>query len=158
MADEAMPGRDEEAVRRFVENFAVTMSEAGFPRMPARVFVALLVSESGSRTAAELAEFLKVSPAAISGAVRYLMQVSLVGREREPGARRDHYRVVEDWHEVMVRRDQVMQQWTAAMKEGIETVGADSEAGKRMEEMRDLFAFLGKEIPLLYEKWRAGRS
>ena len=53
--------------------------------MPARVFVALLVSDDGRRTAAELAEMLKVSPAAISNAVRYLQQVRLAVREREPG-------------------------------------------------------------------------
>src|SRR5215211_9163882 len=59
-------GRDEEAVMRFVERFALTFSEAGVPRMAARVFVALLVSDDGRRTAAELAEMLRVSPAAIS--------------------------------------------------------------------------------------------
>ena len=86
-------GRDEEAVMRFVERCALTLTEAGIPRMPARVFVALLVSDDGRRTAAELAEMLKVSPAAISNAVRYLQQVRLAVREREPGERRDHYRL-----------------------------------------------------------------
>src|SRR5829696_8023053 len=73
--------RDEEAVARFVERFALTFSEAGVPRMPARVFSALLVSDEGRRTASELAETLKVSPAAVSNAVRYLTQVGLVARD-----------------------------------------------------------------------------
>jgi hypothetical protein len=42
------------------------------PRMPARVFAAVLVAEDGRRTAAELADQLGVSPAAISGAVPIL--------------------------------------------------------------------------------------
>ena len=57
--------------------------------MPARVFAALLATDSGRLTAAELAELLQISPAAVSGAVRYLTQVGMVHREREPGSRRD---------------------------------------------------------------------
>ena len=75
------------SVARFIERFAAVLEESGVPRMPARVFVALLAEDSGSLTAAQLAQRLQVSPAAISGAVRYLTQVSLVGREREPGSR-----------------------------------------------------------------------
>lgn len=89
-------GRDDAAVRRFVERFASILVESGIPRMPARVFAALLTTDSGSLTAAGLAEMLHVSPAAISGAVRYLSQVSLVTREREPGSRRDHYRLYDE--------------------------------------------------------------
>src|SRR5215204_7683027 len=95
-------GRDEYAVMRFVERCALTLTEAGVPRMPARVFVALLISDDGRLTAAELAEMLGVSPAAVSNAVRYLQQTRLVAREREPGERRDHYRIYsgDTWYEV----------------------------------------------------------
>jgi predicted transcriptional regulator len=81
--------------------------------MAARVFVALLVSDDGRRTAAELAEMLRVSPAAVSNAVRYLQQVRLVAREREPGERRDHYRVYsgDTRYEVITRRDEMLTHW-----------------------------------------------
>src|SRR5215203_3687069 len=105
-------GRDEEAVMHFVERFALTFSEAGVPRMPARVFVALLASDDGRRTAAELAEMLGVSPAAVSNAVRYLQQVRLVAREREPGERRDHYRLYSDtWYAAVTPRDERLRRW-----------------------------------------------
>jgi DNA-binding transcriptional regulator GbsR (MarR family) len=68
VADRTGTGRDEEAVRRFIERFALTMTEAGMPRMPSRVFAAILSAEDGRCTAAELAEGLGVSPAAVSGA------------------------------------------------------------------------------------------
>jgi DNA-binding transcriptional regulator GbsR (MarR family) len=89
-------GRDDEAVRRFIERFALTMAEAGMPRMAWRVLAAILSAEDGRCTAAELAEMLRVSPAAVSGAVRYLLQVELITREREPGERRHHYRTSSD--------------------------------------------------------------
>jgi DNA-binding transcriptional regulator GbsR (MarR family) len=152
--------RDEGAVMRFVEHFALTFSEAGVPRMPARVFVALLVSDEGRLTAAELAEKLGVSPAAVSNAVRYLQQTRLVAREREPGERRDHYRIYsgDTWYEVSIRRDEMLVRWQEDLREGIEAVGAYTPAGKRLEETRRFYEFVHDEMPLLLEKWRKVRS
>ena len=152
--------RDEEAVMRFVERFALTFSEAGVPRMPARVFSALLVSDEGRLTAAELAEMLRVSPAAVSNAVRYLQQAGLVAREREPGERRDHYRVHggDTWYEVTIRRDQMLMRWQEDLREGIEAVGADTPAGKRLEETRRFYEFVHEELPMLMARWRKVRS
>ena len=67
-------GKTEPRRPRFVEHFALLLDEAGVPRMPARVFAAILADDAGRLTAGELAERLQVSPAAISGAVRYLTQ------------------------------------------------------------------------------------
>ena len=152
--------RDEDAVARFVERFALTFSEAGVPRMPARVFSALLVADDGRRTAAELAETLRVSPAAVSNAVRYLTQVGLVAREREPGERRDHYRIHggDTWYEVTIRRDAMLVRWQEDLWEGIEAIGADTPAGKRLEETRRFYQFIHEETPRLLERWREVRS
>ena len=97
-----MPERDPEAVRQFVEHFASALTDAGLQRMHARVFAALHGTDSGRLTAAEIAESLQVSPAAVSGAVRYLTQFNLIRREREPGSRRDTYVVDND---ALVRGD-----------------------------------------------------
>ena len=144
------------AVARFVERFALVFSEAGVPRMPARIFVGLLVSPQGQLTAAQLGEQLKVSPAAISGAVRYLTQVGLVVREREPGQRRDHYRVQNDlWYEPMTNREEQLNRWIDALGEGIAALGEASAAGQRLEETRQFFEFMRAELPQLLTKWRA---
>ena len=160
--DMGMDGRsrDEDAVARFVERFALTFSEAGVPRMPARVFSALLVADEGRRTAAELAETLKVSPAAVSNAVRYLTQVGLVAREREPGERRDHYRIHggDTWYEVTIRRDAMLVRWQEDLREGIEAVGADTPAGKRLGETRRFYEFVHDEMPRLLGRWREVRA
>jgi predicted transcriptional regulator len=151
--------RDEAAVGRFVERFALILSEAGFPRMPARVFVGLLITEEGRSTAAELAELLRVSPAAISIAVRYLMQVGLVSREREPGERRDQYRVHSDmWYESVTRRDAMLARWDVGLQEGIAAVGADTPAGARLDESRRFFEFVRGELPQMMRKWKEQRG
>jgi DNA-binding transcriptional regulator GbsR (MarR family) len=159
VAEAAGPERDDEAVRRFIERFALNLTEAGMPRMPARVFAALLIAEDGRRTAAELAGELGVSPAAISGAVRYLTQLRLVSREREPGERVDHYRVSSDtWYEAITRRDEMVARWLLDLADGVKAVGPDTPAGARLEETRQFFAYLLDEVPRMLERWRARRS
>jgi predicted transcriptional regulator len=151
---------DDDAVARFVERFALTMLETGLPRMPARVFAALLIAPDARLTAAELAERLQVSPAAVSGAVRYLTQVKMVTRERDPGGRRDHYRVYEDsWHQATMHRDEMLAKWGEDLLFGIEAIGGtDNETGARLDEMRQFVAFLRAEVPRLMTEWRELRA
>jgi predicted transcriptional regulator len=151
--------RDEQAVLRFIERFSTVFTESGMARMPARVFLALLVTDSGRMTAAELGEQLKVSPAAISGAVRYLDQLNLVRRERELGSRRDVFQVSDDvWYEAVFRKDQMLTRWSTGLKEGVDTLGPDTSAGRRLAETLAFFDFFHKEIPDLMLRWHAYRD
>ena len=125
------------------------------PRRPARVFVRLLVSESGRMTAAELAEALQISPAAVSGAVRYLAQVDLVARERLPGTRREVYRIYHDaWYEVLTSRDAMLTRWMSSLDDGLAAVGADTPAGRRLAETRQFMEFLAVELAGIRQRWR----
>src|SRR5580704_11004347 len=143
----------------FVERFASVLTESGFPRMPARVFAALLATDAGRLTAAQLAELLHVSAAAISGAVRYLVQVNLASREAAPGSRREHYRVhSETWYEAIARKDQVLDRCERSLREGIEVVGRDTPAGARMAETIAFFEFIQTELPAMLERWRARKA
>ncbi|GAA3439528.1 GbsR/MarR family transcriptional regulator [Kutzneria kofuensis] len=154
-----MTERDDEAVSKFIERFALMLSEAGIPRMPARVFVGLLASDSGQLTAGELAELLSVSPAAVSGAVRYLTQVHLIVREREPGSKRDHYRVRgSSWYESAADRSRLLALWSDALTEGVTAVGPDTDAGARLRESVEFFEYLQVEIPLVLDRWRRSRN
>lgn len=157
-AEQHLPSSDPDGLRGFIERFTSALADAGMPRMPARVFVALLASDSGRLTAAELAETLQVSAAAISGALRYLTQVNVITRERQPGSRRDHYRLLDDtWYEMTLRREQIMTRWIAAGREGIEVLGADTAAGRRMAESVAFFEFVHAELPALLDRWRTER-
>jgi predicted transcriptional regulator len=151
--------RDQHAVLRFVERFAAVLADAGMARMPARVFAALLATDSGRLTAAELAELLRASPAAISGAVRYLVQLNLAAREREPGSRRDHYRVLDDvWYEAALRRDQMITRWENEAREGVAALGAGTPAGARIAETLAFFEFVQGELPTILKRWRERKA
>lgn len=152
----ATPSRPELA---FVERFALLLTEAGMPRTPSRVFACLLATESGQLTAAELAERLQVSPAAVSGAVRYLAQTGLIARGRSPGSRRDHYAVRDDlWYRIFAERTQMMKAWEEVLAEGVRTLGARSQAGRRIAETRDFFAFYLEEMATFMRRWEKRRA
>jgi len=143
----------------YIERFASVLVAAGIPPMPARVFVALLVTDSGRLTAAELAGLLQVSPAAVSGAVRYLVQLGLAHKERVPGSRRDYYRMPDDvWSDMFRLRDQVMQRWAALVREGIELLGPDTPAGARLAGHATFFEFVSRELPEVLKRWDEYRA
>jgi DNA-binding transcriptional regulator GbsR (MarR family) len=159
MTESAGPGRDAEAVSRFVESFAAQLVEAGLPRMPARVFAALLASDSGAMSSAELGGQLRISPAAVSGAVRYLAQVHMLSREREPGSRRERYRVHSDqWYEALTNREAIIKRWEDALREGVASLGATTPAGRRLAETLAFFEFIEKDIAEMMERWRLHRA
>ncbi|GGY20587.1 GbsR/MarR family transcriptional regulator [Streptomyces djakartensis] len=159
MTESARSARDAEAVSRFVESFAAQLVEAGMQRMPARVFAALLSSDEGAMTSAELGEQLRISPAAVSGAVRYLAQQHMVSREREPGSRRERYRVHSNqWYEAVTNREAVLKRWEGALREGVTSLGADTPAGRRMAETLAFFEFVDGELAAMMERWRARRE
>jgi DNA-binding transcriptional regulator GbsR (MarR family) len=144
---------------RFVERFAASLIDAGWPRMPARVFVTLLASETGRLTAAELAERLEVSAAAISGAVRVLGTLDVVRREHDRASRRNVYVVDDDvWIATIQARDRLLGRWAAELDEGIAAVGPGTPAAERLAESRDFFRFLEREMPVLLERWREERA
>lgn len=147
--------RDPEAVSRFHHDFTFTLVQMGFPRMPARAFVALITNDSGRLTAAELGTELQASPGAVSGAVRYLIQLGLVRREGEPGSRRHYYRVPDNWwDEVLAIRENLMGRWAAVMREGAGVLGAGTPAGTRVAESAKYFEFLSTEMPQVMRRWR----
>ncbi|WP_445402415.1 GbsR/MarR family transcriptional regulator [Streptomyces sp. LE64] len=150
--------RDDDRVARFVEHFAAQLVGAGMPPMAARVFASILSSDSGSMTSAELSERLKVSPAGVSGAVKYLSQQHMVTRQREPGTRRERYVVHGwQWYEALTNREAVLKRWTESLREGVASLGADSPAGERLVETLMFFEFVDRELGDLMARWEVYR-
>lgn len=140
----------------FRERFAQIMIESGMPRMAARVYAALVVEDSGTLAPADLAERLGVVPSAVSGAVKYLVQVRLVERGRDPGTRRDFCRIREHtWSHFISQSDPVFVRLQSGADEGIEVLGADTPAGRRLDETRRFFAFMREEIRQAMVKWQS---
>ena len=159
MADHTPGQRNEEGVRRFVEHLAMMLTEWGFPRMPARVLGTMMTADEDSLTAADLAERLGVSAAAISGAVRYLNHIGMITREPVPGSRRDRYRLPENpWYQTSLLEGELLKSLAALSDQAVVSVGTEATpAGRRVAEMRDFFLFLERELKGLLDKWHEVR-
>ena len=84
------------------------------------------------------------------------LETAFVGREREPGSRRDRYVVQHDiWYEAILQREQLLTRWERALTEGVDALGADTPAGRRLENSVAFFEFLQEEMPAMLERWRA---
>jgi predicted transcriptional regulator len=149
------PQRDEPAMRVFVEQMARTLADWGFPRMAGRVLFAMMSADEPTLTAGELAQRLAVSPAAISGAVRYLIQINMFEREPVPGSRRDRYRLVDDsWYEVTLAKMTLIKTLADAADQGVAAAGGpETPAGARLANMRDFYLFVQEALPGLLDQW-----
>jgi DNA-binding transcriptional regulator GbsR (MarR family) len=160
MPTEPTTRRSQEELLRFVERFAMAMASSGMPRMPARVFAYVLIDDAERYTAAELARALRVSPAAISGAVRTLVQMGLIGKEREPGARADTYRVYDEdvWGVITAQRTQMVEPIEQIAGEAVQLLGEDTPGGRRMRETQEFYAFMRRKLQETVKEWQAYRQ
>ena len=146
------------AVEEFAEQTAATLTAAGFPPMPARVLLALMVTENASLTAEELASRLGASPAAISGAVRYLQSIAIIRRHTVPGSRR-HLYVLPDhfWYATSNSQVPLYTHLIGLAEKGAEAMDPESRVRTRVEDMASYFRFIRERMPALMNEWMAAR-
>jgi hypothetical protein len=146
-------------VPQFVEDFALALTQFGFPRMPARVFSLAIAVPEESLTAREIAERLGVSAAAVSGAVRYLVNVKLIRRFRTPGERVDRFGLGPSVWEPMFAAEIAaygpLGELCERALDGDQLTGLGRD---RVAETRDFLRFMMGEMEGLLQRWRAGRA
>ncbi|MGN6442274.1 MAG: GbsR/MarR family transcriptional regulator [Arthrobacter sp.] len=151
--------RTTELTAAAAERTAAAFAAAGFPKMPARTLLALVSSEQGSLTAAELSERLGASAAAVSGAVRYLQSVGFVHRVSQPGSRRDLYALhTDEWYVVSMRNSVIYEKLAALTDATAETLPEGSAARVRVAEMARFYRFLNSRMPGLLDDWERERE
>lgn len=134
-ADRPDPGEHpSETVREVAEQLAALLVRMGLSRMAARVFGHLCVSDADSLTAAELVRLLRVSPASVSKAVRYLTGIGMLLRDRD--GRRERYRIGRDvWVRVSLVSVGIEKVFIDVFHRGAETLGVTTPAGARLADM-----------------------
>ncbi|MFI9366529.1 helix-turn-helix domain-containing protein [Kitasatospora sp. NPDC053057] len=148
-------GRDAGTVQDFADRFTDLLVATGIPRMMAGVLACLYTCDSGSLTAAELAQRLKVSPASVSKAVGYLEEQELIRRERDPQARRDRYVIDEDvWFRAMLASARMNAVLAEGAKDGAAALGTGTPAGTRLTDMGRFLDRVGEDLVRSAEHWR----
>ena len=101
-----------------------------------------------------------MSKAAVSGAVRALLQLGVVERVSEPGRRGDSYRALPGHMDSMLGIDHV-RTLHALLDRGLASVADKDQTLSNyalMRDLREFSAFLETEIPGVLERWERRQS
>jgi DNA-binding transcriptional regulator GbsR (MarR family) len=139
----------------FVEEVGLMFEMAGLPRMSGRIFGWLLISNPPQQSHGELAEILKASKGSISTMTRLLIQIGLIERISLPGERRDYFQIKSQaWSQMTKQRIAQIAAFRQLAEKGLDLLKENPpRLRQRLEEMRDIHAFLERELPLLDERW-----
>lgn len=154
-----MAGADDTAAARHpgseaAEQAAAMLAASGMPRMPSRVLLALVGSPDDGYTAAELADRLGVSPAAVSGAVRSLQAMRLIQRLSRPGDRRDRYDLADDTWTGVITANVPLYGRLGELMHRIADENADAPlSAARAHRSASFLEFLAERLPELVTEW-----
>ncbi|MFD8482395.1 helix-turn-helix domain-containing protein [Kitasatospora sp. NPDC059673] len=152
--DRPADGRDPEAVRAYEETATTVFMHSGMSRMPARVLAALMVTDEGALSAAELAQRLQVSPASISKAVAFLDEQTMIRRERDD-RRRERYLIDGDiWYQATIASARANAAVVATIREGIPVLGPGTPAATRLENIARFLDFVSDGLFRMAEQAR----
>jgi hypothetical protein len=142
---------------RFIGEIGLVFESMHLPRIAGQIFGTLLLAPPIGYTATELVEMLQVSKGSVSGMTRLLMHYELVSRVSLPGDRRDRFVIKPGASaEMLLGRMALLGQLQSLAHDGLELLGPDGDPGPLME-VRDMYAFLQRELPLLIDRWEEQR-
>lgn len=142
----------------FVEEAGLFFERFGLSRTAGRVMGYLLSADLDGADAPEMCAALEVAKSSMSVAVRRLEQLGLVERFRRSGHRRDRYRLTEDVFGQAFRAKMAeFESFQRLAERGLEVVGGDPLRRKRLENMRDMYAFMAERFPSLLDEWESSR-
>ncbi len=137
-----------------MESAGLYFERLGLSRTAGRVIGSLLIDPGDSADAPGLCESLGVAKSSMSVALGQLERVGLVERFRPPRARRDHYRLADDVFGRAFRAKMAeFTAFTQLAEQGLSVVGDNPRGKARLELMRDMYAFMGREFPKLLDRW-----
>ncbi|MBE9179411.1 MarR family transcriptional regulator [Oculatella sp. LEGE 06141] len=127
----------------------------GLPRMSGRIFGWLLISNPPQQSSSELAEVLQASKGSLSTMTRLLIQIGLIERVSLPGHRRDYFQIRPNaWTQLTKQRMAQLKAFRELAERGLKLMeGTQPPLQERLQEMRDVHAFLEQELPRLIERW-----
>jgi hypothetical protein len=142
---------------RFVEEIGLVFDSMHLPRMAGRVLGAILLGPADGSTAADLAERLGASKGSISNMTQLLIHYRFVDRTVRTGERRDRFVIKSGaWARMMLWRLELLQRLQELAGDGLELLGPDGNP-EPLQEVRDMYAFLERELPKLFDRWEQER-
>ena len=145
---------------QFVEEMGQFLASIGMTPMSGRMWGWLLICEPPEQTAGSIAEALQASRGAISGTARLLANAGLIRRSTRPGDRREYFSAPPEALESMLgSAASLYRQMRSIAERGLAaTADRPPEARARLEEFRDVMAFVEREVPLVISRFLEERK
>ena len=145
---------------QFVEEMGQYLGALGMTPMAGRMWGWLLIADNEEQTAAEMAEALQASRGAISGTARILAGAGLIRRTTRRGDRKEYFSAPPEALESLLKSGgRIYSDLQQITERGLASIAdRPAEARERLEEMRDVLAFIGAEIPTLVERFLRDRA
>jgi DNA-binding transcriptional regulator GbsR (MarR family) len=145
---------------RFVEEMGQTLAAYGMTPMAGRMWGWLLICDPPEQTAAQIAEALKASRGAISGTARILAGAGMIRRSTRRGDRREYFSAPpEVFDSFLANAGRIYRQLREMAERGLAAMAdRPPEARRRLEELRDVFAFVETEVPVLVDRFLRDRA
>ncbi|MGA6189694.1 helix-turn-helix domain-containing protein [Nocardia iowensis] len=139
-----------------VRDLTAALIATGVPRTAAGVMACLYTSETGSRTAAELAQHLQVSAATVAHAIRLLEEQGMLLRGHDDNSRRQRYFIDADAGlRTVVASARANQHLAAAALRGVNAFGADHPTGARLAAAAEFLEQISTDIIRSAAHWHA---
>ncbi len=140
----------------FVEAMGDFMGGYGMTPMAGRLWAWLLICDPPAQTAGDLAEALKASRGAISGAAASLASAGMIRRMRRRGDRREYFSAPPGTFDGVLRSaGTAYGRLLAITSRGLAAVDGQPGERERIQEVHDAVAFVARELPALVERYFA---
>ena len=145
---------DEE--KKFVEEVGIVFEQTGLPRMAGRIFGHLMICDPPYQSPSQLVDALIASRGSISTMTRLLSQLGVIERFCLPGERQTYFQISSNaWKHLTGHglADEI-RLFRQLADHGLEIMANKKHTSRKwLEEMRDIYAFLEKEFPVLWQRW-----
>jgi DNA-binding transcriptional regulator GbsR (MarR family) len=144
----------------FVEEMGQVLASYGMTPMAGRMWGWLLICEPPEQTAAEIADALQASRGAISGTARILATAGMIKRSTRRGDRREYFSAPpETFDSFLEGAGRIYRRFREMAERGLEAI-ADRPASSRarLQELRDVFAFVEQEVPVVVDRFLSERA
>jgi DNA-binding transcriptional regulator GbsR (MarR family) len=144
----------------FVEEMGQALASYGMTPMAGRMWGWLLICDPPEQTAADLAEALQASRGAISGTARILTAAGMIRRSTRRGDRREYFSAPpEALDSFLENAGRIYRRFREIAERGLDAIADRPPASRRrLEELRDVFAFVEQEVPAVVDRFLHDRA
>ncbi|HEX2469468.1 MAG TPA: MarR family transcriptional regulator [Candidatus Limnocylindrales bacterium] len=144
----------------FVEEMGQALASYGMTPMAGRMWGWLLICDPPEQTAADLVEALQASRGAISGTARILTAAGMIRRSTRRGDRREYFSAPpEALDSFLENAGRIYRRFREIAERGLDAIADRPPASRsRLEELRDVFAFMEQEVPAVVDRFLHDRA